>query len=105
VAYGEARYSGTVNAGGTLTITFGPNGRGRLWRVNQVSVEMATAPGGATCTLYRQGSFVDTLVATGGAATLQAIVLRDLATCTITWALCTPGDQGNVLVIYDDGKK
>ena len=98
-------YSGAVDADGNLEITFGPGSRTVQWVVSQVSVEMTTAPAGATCALREGIQLVTPLVPTGDTASGEpAIVLRGGDTLTATWAGCTEGDTGRVYVIYDESR-
>ena len=90
-----------VAAGGTATITVQPYG-GRPWNVTQVSVELPTAPVGATCSLRKNGYLVTPLIPTGDAAAGDPPVLllpEDLM--TIEWAGCTPGTLAKALILYD----
>lgn len=101
MAYGDAAYDGIVGAAGTLTVSFGPGARTRTWTVSQVSVEMSSAPVGATCAVRKGGRLVTLLIAQGDVAGGDPpIVLRGGETMTVEWAGCTAGDVGHVLVVY-----
>jgi hypothetical protein len=103
VAQGRAPYDGQVTAAGTLTVRFGPGSRARRWLVQQVSVEMSTAPAGATCALREAGRLITPLIPTGDTAAGEpAVTLTGSETLTVEWAGCTPGDPGRVVVIYDE---
>ena len=104
MAYGEAIYDATTAASGEARVAFGPGARTRSWTVQQVSVEMSTAPIGAACALRRAGRLVTLLIPTGDVAGGDPpVVLRGGEQLTVTWTGCTPGDIGHVYVIYDDG--
>lgn len=96
------RYSATADAAGAATIDVTPSGS-YTWVVRQVSIEMATAPAGAACTLRFNGTFVSALIATGDAAVepppIRVAVGDHL---TVEWTGCTPGAVGSALVLYDE---
>jgi hypothetical protein len=105
VAYGEQSLDGAVPASGELSLTFGPGARTRAWSVQQVSVEMSTAPIGATCELRKGDRLVTYLIATGDTAGGDPPVqLQGAERLTVTWKGCTPAATGRVFAIYDDGK-
>lgn len=102
--YGDLPLSGIVKSDGTLTITIKPTGR-QTWTVSQVSINMQSAPIGATALLKKNGALITPMVATGDAAGGDpAIDVRPAEKLTVEWAGCTAGQTGTVLVIYDDGQ-
>lgn len=109
MALSEATFSVTVGADGTGFVSFGPGSRFFSWTVQQVSVEMATAPIGATCALRRggpTGTLVSPIIATGDAAAGEPFIpLRTGQELTVAYTGCTPGDVGSVYVLYDDGQE
>jgi hypothetical protein len=97
----------TVAADGTARITIQPYGA-QPWDMTQVSVELASAPIGATCALrkYPSGSavgyLITPLVPTGDVAAGDPPVrLRPEDTMTVEWAGCTPGTLAKALLIYE----
>jgi hypothetical protein len=90
----------TVTAAGTATITvmaaFKP------WLIQQVSIEMLTAPSGADCILRKRGAYITRMIAAGDAAGGDPpVTLYQGEPMTIEWTGCTPGDQGKATVIYE----
>lgn len=105
MAAAEKVYSTTVTAAGTATVPITTGTQLQTWRVDQVSVEMPTAPIGATCTLRKGGALITPLIPTGDAAAGDPpITLRPGETVTVEFAGCTPGDIGTVYLMYDDGR-
>lgn len=104
MAAAETVLSVTVAADGTARATLSPDSRFQRWMVGQVSVEMSTAPVGATCTIRKDGALISPLIPTGDAASGDpAIPLRQGQTLTVEFVGCVPGDVGTVYVLYDDG--
>lgn len=104
MAIAEQVLSVTVAADGTATATVSPDSRFQAWTVSQVSVEMPTAPIGATCVMRKDGTLITPIIPTGDAAAGEpSIPLRQGQQLTVTFAGCTPGDTGTVYVLYDDG--
>ncbi len=96
-------YSATVAAGGTATVRIVTGSRRRVWTVYQVTVEMSTAPIGATCSIRKNGSLVSPAIPTGDPVGGDPpVTLEGTDVMTVEWAGCTPGDVGRVLVIYDE---
>lgn len=92
-----------VNAGGTAAATLAFTGTGQR-KVLQISVQMKTAPVGATCEIDLNGTFVSALIPTGDVADGEpALPLLPTDVVTVNFAGCTPGQTGTVLFIYDDG--
>jgi len=92
---------GIVNAAGDLEIKFGPQ-YNEKWSVQQVSLEMRTAPAGATVELRYMNSFV---AASGSARRASAggdppVFLNGGEFMTVNWENCTTGDIGRILVVY-----
>lgn len=99
-------YTATVNASGVATVTIKTRTRLQTWTLQQVSVEMATAPIGSTCELRRNAFLVTPLIGTGDAASGDPpVVLRGSDVATVKWSGATPGDIGRVLVLFDDGNE
>ncbi len=97
-------YTVTVPASGTATVTIRTRTRLQTWILQQVSVEMSTAPIGTTCELRRNGFLVTPLIGTGDAAAGDPpVMLRGTDVVTVTWNGATPGHVGRVLVLFDDG--
>lgn len=95
-------YSATVAANGTATIEIVTIGT-YVWVVRQISLELASAPAGANCTVRWNGIFVSAAIATGDAV-VEPPPLRigpgDRA--TVVWTGCTPLTVATALVIYDE---
>jgi hypothetical protein len=73
----------------------------RPWLVSQVSVEMPSAPSGATCTMRKNGAFVSAMIAPGDAAGGDPpLTIHPGDTLTVEWAGLAPGSQGAVFVVY-----
>lgn len=94
-------------ADGTATIRFQPYSA-QPWTVTQVSIELATAPVGATAALrlYRAGSavgfLVTPLVPTGDvAAGDPPVVVAPEDVLAAEWAGCTPGTLAKALILYE----
>lgn len=94
-------YSTTVGSDGRATIKVRPPSL-VPWIVQQVSVEMAAAPVGATCVLRKNGTFITPLIPTGDAADGTPVDISQSDTLTIEWSGCTPGEAGTALIIYDE---
>lgn len=106
MATADAYMSTTAGPTGEATITIQTGTRFQSWTVEQVSVEMPAAPVGASCALRKNGVLISPLIATGDVADgSPPIPLRPGETMTVEWAGCTPGDVGNVYVLYDDGQE
>lgn len=104
MAAAEKAVSVTVAANGTATATITTGTQFQTWIVSQISVEMASAPIGATCALRKGGFLISPLIPTGDAASGEPpITLRPGEQLTVTFTGCTPNAVGNVFVIYDDG--
>lgn len=104
MALADQTLSVTVGAAGTATASVQTKTKFQTWTVSQVSVEMATAPIGATCDVRKGGALITPLIPTGDAATGDPpITLRPGETMTVNFAGCTPGATGTVYLIYDDG--
>ena len=97
----DETYPATVGANGRAKVTIKPT-ENVLWIVSQVSVEIAAAPVGATCTLRKNGTFISALIPTGDAAGGDPpIPVTQSNQMTVEWAGCTPGQTGTVFVVYD----
>jgi len=90
-----------VAADGTLMIMHGPN-YDQTWTITQISIEMPTAPVGATCVVRRMGVFITNAdnprLAT--AAGEPPLFLNGGEHFTVEWEGCTPGDIGKVTCSY-----
>ena len=96
----DAYLVGSVDAAGNLELGLTPTGQAP-WLVQQVSTEMLTAPAGATCFLRKRGLAISPLIAAADAAGGDPpVVLYQGETLSVEWSGCTPGDQGTVVVIY-----
>lgn len=92
-------YVGTVAADGILELTIMPGFK--PWLVQQVTIEMLTAPAGSTCFLRKRGLLITPLISAADAAAGDPpITLYQGEPLTVEWAGCTPGDQGTATVIY-----
>lgn len=96
----------TVAVGATTaTVEISPTASARAWSIQQVSVEMPTAPIGATCRMTRDGVFITALIPTGDVAgSGPPVTLRGFQKLLITWSGVAAGMTGSVYVIYDDGR-
>jgi len=104
MAQDDRAYTVTVDASGTAVQAIQTGSAFRTWTVSQVSVEMPSAPLGATCDVRKGGALITPLIATGDAATGDPpVVVRPGETLTVTFEGCTPGDTGTVYLIFDDG--
>jgi hypothetical protein len=93
---------GRVLADGTLTLTIAPTQSYMTWIIGQITVEMPTAPLGATCELRKLGALVTPLIPTADAAGGDPpVVLRAGESLTVKWTGCTTGDLGRVYWMYD----
>lgn len=98
----QRRESATVAANGTATVDISPTSNW-AWSVTQVSIEIATAPVGATCVMRLDGTFVTALIPTGDvAAGDPPVLVQPGQTLRVAWSGCTPGTVGTVLVFYDE---
>lgn len=96
----DQTYVATVNSAGRATITITPTGF-KPWLISQVSIEMLTAPAGATCFLRKRGQLISPMIpAADVAAGDPPVTLYQGEPLTIEWANCTPNDQGQALVVY-----
>lgn len=96
-----ATYTGKVGADGTATISILTRSV-RAWRISQVTIELPSAPSGATCSLRKNGYLVTLMIAAGdSAAGDPPVIVRQEDTLTIEWIGCTPNDVGKALVFYE----
>jgi len=92
--------SGITAASGVCTIRFKVPGQ-VAWQVEQITIEMPTAPFGAVASLRVNGSLVTPLVPNGDAAAGDPpLPVYPGDEVVIEWTGCTPGDQGKALLIY-----
>ena len=99
----DRTYTAVAGGTGAATVTIKPDGR-ETWSVSQVSVENASAPAGATCTLRKNGNLVSPMVAQADTAAGDPPVLLlpwKSDVLTVEWRGCTPGNVGSVFMIYD----
>ena len=98
---GTRTYSVNIGAGGTGTVTIKTGSR-EAWIISQVSIELPSAPSGATADMRLNGRLVTLMVAQGDAATGDPpVTLLDSDTLTINWAGCTVGTTGLVMIFYE----
>jgi hypothetical protein len=98
----QRRGTATVGAAGTATFDITPTST-FAWLVSQVSIELATAPAGATAALRLDGVLVTAMIPSGDAAGGDPpILVQTGQTLSVVWAGCTPGTIGTVLVVYDE---
>jgi hypothetical protein len=97
-------FQGIVDANGDLTIEFGPQ-YNNTWEVLQVTIEMPTAPQGATVEIRYMASLISPSPSArkASAGGDPPIFLQGGETMTVVWENCTPGDVGRVLAIYRKG--
>jgi hypothetical protein len=96
-------FTATVAASGAAVVTIRTGSRRRRWVISQVSVEMATAPVGATCAVRLNGALISPVIPTGDSASGDPpVTVEGSDTMTVEWAGCTPGAVGTVLIIYDE---
>ncbi len=92
----------TVAANGTATADLSPTSSAALM-IRQVSVEMDSAPAGATCSLRLNGVMVSPLIPTADVAVEPPpLFVSPGDDCAVVWRNCTPADQGVVFIIYDE---
>lgn len=98
---GTRTYSVVIGAGGTGTVSI-KTGTREAWIISQVSIELASAPSGATADMRLNGALVTLMVAQGdSAAGDPPVTLLESDTLTINWAGCTVGTVGKVLIFYE----
>lgn len=98
----DTTFEGTVGADGKLRVPIRPDSN-TSWVVSQVSVEMPTAPLGATCDLRKNGALVSYLIATGDVAGGDPpVTITQSSFMAVSWAGCTPGAAGLIFIIYDE---
>lgn len=91
-------------ASGLATVTIQPYSA-MPWNVTQVSIELSSAPIGATCSLRKNGYLITPMVATGDVASGDPpVLLLPEDVMTVEWVGCTPGTLGKVLYIYEVGE-
>jgi hypothetical protein len=96
----RAPLSAITDAAGACLISFRVPGQ-VAWQVEQITIDMPTAPLGATAELRVNGSLITPLVATGDAAAGDPplpVYAGDVV--EIEWTGATPGVQGKALLIY-----
>lgn len=95
----DQTYVAIVDAAGNATITITPGFK--PWLVEQVSIEMLSAPAGAVCFLRKRGQPISPMIpAADVAAGEPPITLYQGESLTVEWTGCTPQDQGTALVVY-----
>lgn len=95
--------SGTVAADGTLRIRLGPR-RDQVWVVTQISLEMPTAPAGATAEIRDvMGALMSPSYSARRASASGSQHLNPGETIAVTWTACTPGDVGRVWASFRKG--
>jgi hypothetical protein len=97
----SAEYSVKIGAAGTGTINVRTNAA-VSWVVAQVSIELPSAPSGATADIRKNDYLVTPMIPSGDvAAGDPRILLRQTDTLSINWAGCTPNTIGKALVLYE----
>ena len=100
----DATMTAVVAADGTATVIIKPTNGFATWVVSQVSVELPTAPVGATCEVRKNGYLVSLAIPTGDSvAGDPPVILLPSDQLTVKWSGCTQGDTAKVLAFYDDG--
>lgn len=103
MAIGDRVYTATVGAAGTATVTISTGSRTRFWSLQQISIELASAPVGATANIRKNGVLISAMIPTGDAAGGDPpIPLNPQDSVTVNWAGCTPGTVGRVYVVFDE---
>jgi hypothetical protein len=98
----DRTYTCVVTGAGVGTVTVDTDRR-MTWSVQQVSSEMATAPGTAACVIRKNGYLVTQMIAQADVAGGDPPVeLLPSDVMTVVWTGATPGDVGKVLVTYDE---
>jgi hypothetical protein len=93
-------YSQRVAANGTATILV--QSRPNSWLVRQVTVEAATVPSGALCSLKKNGSLVTAITPNRGTASGDPpIGLAPADKMTIEWTGMNAGTLCNAFVEYE----
>lgn len=106
MAAADLTFTPVVAADGKATVTVKVSNGLDTWTVQQVSIEMQSAPVGATCYVRKNGYPITPIIPTGDTAAGEPYVtLRPSDVLTVEWAGCTPGASGLVLVFYDDGRE
>lgn len=91
---------GIVDAAGELSIEWDSGGTIN-WLVEQVTIEMSSAPVGSTAELRKGDQLVTPMIPTGDVAGGDPpVMLRPGHRMRVDWAGCTTGDVGKVYVIY-----
>lgn len=105
MAAGDLTFTPIVGANGKATVTVKVSNGLDRWTLTQVSLELPTAPVGATCYTRKNSYPVSPAIPTGDTVAGDPPVILDPADVfTVEWAGCTPGTAGKVLVFYDDGR-
>jgi hypothetical protein len=101
----EYPFTPIVAADGTAKVTVKVRNGLDVWSITQVSLELSTAPAGATCYVRKNGYPVSPAVPTGDTvAGDPPVILQPSDELTVEWTGCTPGTAGRVLVTGDDGR-
>lgn len=95
---------GIVKADGTLSLKFGPQ-YNNTWSVEQITLEMTTAPVGARAEIRVMGSLVAPSYSARRASASgdPPIFLYGGETATVEWTGCTPGHVGKIWYTYRKG--
>lgn len=97
---GEWDGDAVVPASGTVSLQFGPGARGRTWRVEQVSIQMDSAPLGSYARLLKGDRLITPMLTTDVAGTGPPVYLQGTETLTVTWYSVTAGLLGRVKAFY-----
>ena len=98
---GTRTYSVKIGAGGTGTVSI-KTGTREVWIVSQVTIELPSAPSGATADMRLNDRLVTLMIAPGDtAAGDPPVTLLETDTLTINWTGCTPNTIGQVMIFYE----
>lgn len=90
-------------ADGTLLIRMGPR-RDQVWEVTQVSLEMPSAPTGATAEIRdAMNGLMSPSYSARRATAAGSLTLSPGETITVKWTAATPGTVGRAIAIYRKG--
>lgn len=96
----RSTYTGQVNSAGVCEIPVRVQGL-VAWQVEQVTIDMPTAPVGAVASLLVNDDLVTPMIAAGDAAGGDPpLPLHPGDTLLVRWTGATAGDRAKVLIIY-----
>lgn len=92
-----------VTADGTLVIAIGPP-MNQIWEVTQITLEMPTAPTGASADIRdTMNGLMSPSYSPRRAAASGSQILNPGEKIRVTWTAATPGDSGRVVALYRKG--